>query len=103
LKANPPNPSNLNDTSNYFPDPKSPDYELGSFIDVNVTDYYRNPNHILIVQDSVIRFISSTIRMNPIFYIRAEYSKTRGQKTPKIVFPLIWARYDVIIRFTVKL
>ncbi len=85
------------------PDPSEPFHLLGEFHDVNVEDYYRNPEHILEVPEEVALVISEAVKENPFFYIITEYSKLKGQTEEKFRFPFIHARYDMVIRFDVKL
>lgn len=76
---------------------------LGTFNNVNVSNYYRNPEHILVVPENVAKIIEEAVKSNPRFYIIAEYSKVKGQSGPKESFPYIWARFDIAIRFEVSL
>jgi len=103
LKSNPPNPGNPSDPNNYLQDPNTPDYLLGKFTNVSAKKYYRNPANILFVPSDVAQIISHTLKNNPKFFIKSVYSKTVGQEEPKRHFPLINARYDLVIRFEVNL
>lgn len=76
---------------------------LGTFNNVNVSNYYRNPEHILVVPEDVAKIIENAVKLNPRFYIIAEYSKVKNQQGPKESFPYIWARFDIAIRFEVSL
>jgi hypothetical protein len=78
-------------------------YLLGTFNNVNVANYYRNPEHILVVPEDVAKIIEEAVKINPRFYIVSEYSKVKGQQGPKESFPFIWARFDIAIRFEVSL
>ncbi len=102
-RDNPPNPNDPSDSSNYVRDPDTPDYLLGEFYNVNVKDYYRNPEHILEVPTDVAKIISLALKAKPHFFIKAVYSKTKDQKVPKLLFPLINSRYDLVFRFKVSL
>ena len=103
LKSNPPNPGDPNDPDNYELDPSTPDYLLGVFTNVSVKRYYRNPEYILEVPTDVAMIISEALKEKPQFFIKSIYSKTIGQTEPKRFFPLINARYDLVIRFDVEL
>lgn len=103
LKANPPNPFNPLDESNYEFDPDSPEYLLGEFTNVNATAYYRSPEHILEVPEDVAEVIAVAVKEKPQFFIKSIYSKTKGQTEPKRYFNLINARFDMVIRFEVSL
>ena len=103
LKDNPPNPGDPSDPDNYKPDPNTPDYLLGVFTNVSVKRYYRNPEYILEVPTDVAQIISVALKGYPQFFIKSVYSKTIGQTEPKRHFPLINARYDLVIRFEVEL
>ncbi len=103
LKANPPNPADINSVINWEDDPLTPDYILGQFSNVSVKEYYRNPDHILDVNDEIAQVLSSAVKYKPQFFIKSLYSKSKGQITPRRVFPLVNARFDMIIRFQVDL
>ncbi len=89
--------------SDYIPDPASPIYELGEFINVSVSEYYRRSHHILQVPGSTASVISKTLKTVPYFYIITEYSRIKGQAADKVIFPFISSKFDVVIRLKVKL
>lgn len=89
--------------NDYIPDPDSPIYELGEFINVSVREYYRRSDHILQVPGSTASVISKTLKTVPYFYIITEYSRIKGQITDKVFFPFISSKFDVVIRLKVKL
>jgi len=89
--------------NDYIPDPDSPIYELGEFVDVSVREYYRRSDHILEVPGSTASVISKTLKSVPYFYIITEYSRIKGQTTEKVIFPFISSKFDVIIRVKVEL
>lgn len=91
------------DSIDFEPDPSKPDFELGSFDNVKVSEFYRNPKHILSVPEDKALVISELLKEKPYFYIVTEYSAIKGQAQPEIFFPLIRSRFDVMIRFEVKL
>lgn len=91
------------DSSNWIPDPLSDSVILGEFENVNVSDYYRNPQYIQVVNQKVTEIITEITKNRPQFYIVTEYSPTLGQTAAKRLFPLIWSRYDMILKFQVKL
>ena len=103
LKTNPPKPYDINNVVNWEDDPLSPEYVLGEFTNVSVRDFYRDPSHILDVNDEVAQVLSSAVKYKPQFFIKSTYSKTKGQTSPKRTFPLVNARFDMIIRFQVNL
>lgn len=103
LKSNPPKPGDIYDKDNYEAIPNAQEYVLGEFTNVKVQDYYRESKHILQISDDVAKVISSAVKDNPTFFIRSMYSKTKGQTAEKRYFPLIWGRFDCIIRFEVNL
>jgi len=84
-------------------DPNAPEYLLGKFTNVNAKTYWRNPAHILEVPSDVAKIASVAIKDYPQFYIKSVYSKTKGQTEPYRYFPLIHARFDIVIRFEVSL
>lgn len=89
--------------NDYIPDPDSPIYELGEFVNVSVREYYRRSDHILEVPGSTASVISETLKKKPYFYIITEYSKIKGQTEDKVHFPFINSKFDVVIRLKVKL
>lgn len=91
------------DSSNFEPDPTIEAFELGTFYNVKVKDFYRNPSHILDVPDVVSAKISEYLRTKPFFFVVSEYSKLKGQGTDPYEFPFMKTRFDIIIRFEVKL
>jgi hypothetical protein len=93
-------PSNPN---SYEPDPNEPMYLLGEYLDVNVAEYYRNPEYILDVSEETAMILSDAVKNRPQFYIITHYSKVVGQTEPKRYFPYVAARYDMVIRFDVDL
>jgi hypothetical protein len=103
LKEFPPYPADINNVVNWEDDPLSPDYILGEFTNVSVREYYRIPDHILDVNDEIAQVLSSAVKYKPQFFIKSIYSKSKGQTTPKRNFPLVNARFDMIIRFEVNL
>jgi len=76
---------------------------LGRFTNVKIEDYFRYPQHIIYVPDSVAQKVSDIIKSHPRFYLKSVYSKLRGQAVDTVYFPFVKARYDMTIRFDVKL
>ncbi len=97
--------SSSRDSSDYEPDPNELMHKLGEFTDVNIKDFYRNPEHIKVVPDRAARLISEALKTKPYFFTITEYSKAKinGVEVPDAFFPLILARYDMVIRFDVDL
>ncbi|MEJ5287098.1 MAG: hypothetical protein CH6_1127 [Candidatus Kapaibacterium sp.] len=98
-----PNIPNPRDTSDFEPDTTLPTFLLGEFKEVNVSDFYRKPNHIYVISTEISQVLTEVVRNRPYFYLVSEYGKVRGQTTPKKYFSLIFVRFDVVIRFTVSL
>ncbi len=92
-----------NDSSNFEPNYDIEEFALGTYYNVNVADFYRNPSHIIDIPNEVAEKISKQLKTEPFFYIVSEYSKLKGQTEDKIYFPMMNARFDVVIRFEVKL
>lgn len=78
-------------------------FTIGEFFNVNVADYYRNPEHIIEVPENTALIISDLVKNNPRFAIRTSYTKIKGQVRDKYPFPYIKARFDMVIRFEVEL
>ncbi len=96
------------------------EYELGTFENVDLKSAFRFPDrdpnqqggdmqhHIEWVPAETAKIISAALKDNPQFYIKTEYSPVVGQVWPhpdneKYYFPLVSARYDLVIRFEVEL
>lgn len=91
------------DSTDFEPDPTIEPFVLGEYSNVKVEEFYRNPNHIIDVPLEVSNKISEFMKTKPYFYVVAEYSKLKGQTEEKIYFPYFKAKFDIIIRFEVKL
>jgi len=91
------------DSLDFEPDNSTPLYILGEFKNVKVQEYYRAANHIIQIPEENARAISDMLKKRPYFYIYTEYSRTKGQQTPVVIFPFLRAKYDVIIRLRIKL
>jgi hypothetical protein len=99
-------PETNTDSANWKFDPMEQPYLLGQYSNVDIRDYYRNPEHIVEVEDDIAAIISEAVRNRPAFYIITEYSPVVGQNVatePKRRFPFVAARYDMIIRFSIDL
>jgi hypothetical protein len=103
LASLPPDDPIALDSSNWMPDPTSDTIILGEFVNVNVAEYYRNPKYIQIVSEKLTGIITELTKHRPQFYVVTEYSKTVGQTVEERQFPLVWARFDMILRMQVKL
>lgn len=99
----PPNHPIALDSSNWMPDTNEAPVLLGEYLDVNIAEYFRNPQYISKVAQYVTEIITEIAKHRPQFYVTTMYSKVRGQTEPKRYFPLVWARYDLILRMTVKI
>lgn len=94
------------DSAHWDFDPNEQPYMLGEYRDVDIQEYYRNPEHIVEVSDEVAAIISEAVKNRPAFWIITEYSPVVGQdinEEPKRYFPFVSARYDMVIRFAVDL
>jgi hypothetical protein len=102
-----PNPNNPNweDTmaTHWTADLTKAPFTLGVFKNVEIAKYYRNPEHIEYVSEAVANQISDLLKTQPSFFIVSEYSRVKNQTDDKYYFPLIKARFDVVIRFDVDL
>jgi len=91
------------DSSTFEPNLDLEEFDLGVYYNVNVADFYRNPSYIIDIPNNVAEKISIQLKTEPFFYIVSEYSKLKGQTDDKVYFPLMNARFDIIIRFEVNL
>jgi hypothetical protein len=76
---------------------------VGDFKNVKVSEYYKNPFHIVSIPDDRASEMSSTIKKQPYFFLVTEYSKYLNQPTDTIYFPWLEVRADIVIRLTVNL
>lgn len=93
---------NSENPNDFEPDPTIPEYELGRFTNVNIRDYYRKAHQIKEISKEISDQISEHILRNPYFYIKTTYGNVAGS-LDKYHFPLIYANFDLNIRFTVDL
>ncbi len=93
------------DSTDFMKDPDYPSYVIGEFKNVQIRDYYRTAQYIIQVPDEVAKVISETLKDKPYYYIVTEYSGVKGTDGNyyEKKFKLIKARFDVVIRFEVKL
>lgn len=76
---------------------------IGDFNQVKVSEYYRNPFHIVSVPENRAKEISNIIKSKPYFFLVSEYSKYSGQPTDTTFIPYLEVRADLVIRLTVKI
>ncbi len=92
---------NSTDPNDFVPAPDSEVYVLGEYIDVDVSEYWRNPEYIKSIDEDVAILISETLKDKPYFYIYTESGKVNGQTNT--IFPYIKSRFDLIVRLDVEL
>ncbi len=104
-KLKPGRDSNSRNINDYEPDSLEVVHLLVEFSNVNIKDFYRNPGHIIIVPERAALLISEALKTKPYFFTITEYSRLKDQppEESKRRFPLIQARYDMVIRFDVDL
>lgn len=95
--------SDVNSTNpeDFMPDPISEKFVLGEYNNVNLTQYWRNPEHIIDVPEPVALKISETLKEKPYFYIYTEAGHVNGAE--RTVFPYIKSRFDLVVRLDVEL
>lgn len=91
------------DSADFEKDDTEPLYILGEYQNVKVKDFYKKAKNIIQVPEANAKAISDLLKTRPYFYIEAQYSKLKGQDKPKIKFPFIRARYDLVVRLEIKL
>lgn len=94
------NPNSTN-PDDFIPDPESEIYVLGEYENVNVAEYWRNPEFIKSIDEDVAVLISETLKDKPYFYLFTESGRVNGQT--ETVFPYIKSRFDLVIRLDVEL
>ncbi len=90
------------DSADFEPDPNIEEFELGTFSNVELNKFYRNPSHILDVPRNISAKISEFLLTTPYFYVVSEYSKLTNQGNNKVKFPYMKTRFDIVVRFEVK-
>ncbi len=84
-------------------------YELATFENVNVLDYYRTPFHINEINAKTRKEIIEKLKNNPIFYTKSEFGKLNientdiAQKQEYIKVPYFKYKTDLVLRFEVDL
>ncbi len=91
------------DPNDFEVNPDYPEFVIADKKNVKVTDYYRTPKNIMLVDELEAKKISDILKSNPAFYIVTGYSKYQGQTQDTVYFPLMNVRSDLVIRLTVKL
>jgi hypothetical protein len=78
-------------------------YLIGEFLNVNASEYYRSPRHIVSFPEERAKVISKVLKNTPYFFIVSEYTKYQNQPADTVKFPYLEARCDLVIRFQIKL
>ncbi len=88
--------------NNFTMDTEKGEFLLGEYKNVDIADYYKQSKNIIAVSDSVGKVVSEILKDKPYFFIKTEYSKVTGSTEEKDVFPLIKAKYDLVVRLGIK-
>lgn len=91
-----------NDPNDFVIDNTYEPFLIGEFINVNVSEYYRSPRHIITFPEERAKIISKVLKNQPYFFVVSEYTKYRNQPQDTVRFPYLEARCDLVIRFVVK-
>lgn len=91
------------DSNNFIPDPEHQRVLLAEYVMPKMVDFYKTPKNIIQLPDNTARQLDSLLRIKPYFYLTNEYGKVVGQTVPKVNFPYIESRYDLIIRYDLAL
>ncbi|OGU58352.1 MAG: hypothetical protein A2X64_10075 [Ignavibacteria bacterium GWF2_33_9] len=78
-------------------------FVVGDFQDVKVSEYYKNPYHIVTVDEDRAVEMSDRIKTMPYFFLISEYSRYENQPADTIYFPYSEIRADLVIRLTVNI
>lgn len=76
---------------------------IGDFQQVKVSEYYKNPYHIVTVPEDRAIEMSDRIKAKPYFFLVSEYSRYLNQPYDTTYFPYSEIRADLVIRLTVNL
>jgi hypothetical protein len=97
-----PNDQSL-DSNDFIPDPEHSRILLAEYIMPKVVDFYKTPKNIIQLPDNSARLLDSLLRVKPYYYLTDEYGRIVGQTVPKINFPYMESRYDLVIRYDITL
>ncbi len=84
-------------------------FELATFEDVDIKEYYRNPFHIDEVPEKTREKVIDKLKNNPIFYTKSEFSIINIENTDlatkydTLVVPYFKYKTDCVLRFEVDL
>ncbi len=84
-------------------------FELATFENVNVLDYYRNPFHINEINTETRKEVLEKLKNNPIFYTKSVFGKLNiedtdiADKYKTINIPYFKYKTDIVLRFEVDL
>lgn len=91
------------DSNDFIPDPDHEKLLLVEYIRPKVVDFYKTPKNIIELPEASARLLDSLLRIRPYYYLYDEYGKVVGQTVPKLNFPYIESRYDLVIRYDLTL
>lgn len=84
-------------------------FELATFEDVDIRDYYRNPFHINEINTETRKAVLEKLKNNPIFYTKSEFSIINIEDTgleqqyDTLTVPFLKYKTDCVLRFEVDL
>lgn len=84
-------------------------FELATFEDIDIKDYYRNPFHINEISSETRKAVLDKLKNNPVFYTKSQFSIINIEDTglstrsDTLTVPLLKYKTDCVLRFEVDL
>jgi len=78
-------------------------FVIGDFNNVKISEYYKNPKHIVVLPEKEAAQLSVALKSRPYFFILSEYSKYQNQPSDTSLIPYIEVRTDLVIRLSINL
>ncbi len=78
-------------------------FNIGDFHNVKISEYYKNPKHIINLPEDEAKKLSDALKSRPYFMIVSEYSRYQNQPFDTTYIPYLEIRTDLVIRLTVNL
>lgn len=78
-------------------------FNIGDFHNVKISEYYKNPKHIINLPEEEAIKLSNALKSRPYFFIVSEYSRYQNQPQDTSYIPYLEIRTDLVIRLSVNL
>jgi hypothetical protein len=78
-------------------------FNIGDFHNVKISEYYKNPKHIINLPEEEAIKLSNALKSRPYFFIVSEYSRYQNQPQDTSYISYLEIRTDLVIRLSVNL